>query len=175
MWAPLSVCCVCNIDGLVDKTLMDYTIIARNTRPRESRGASLQFQSANIRISRDNDIHTNAAILYHMIELEKYQNFIKLSFFLSLSKLRNETNQSIVLTCNISGNSHQIWFSTRLRLPPLVDQGKTKLDKHISIILWRSIRYIDWVGDPSTFRHFSNCQAGIVRPARRIPTTINNV
>ena len=35
MWAPLSVCCVCNIDGLVDKTLMDYTIIARNTRPRE--------------------------------------------------------------------------------------------------------------------------------------------
>ena len=70
----------------------------------------------------------------------------------------------------------QIWFSPLRLVPPRVDQGKTKFDKHISIILWRSIRYIDWVEDPSTFRHFSNCQAGIVRRTlSRIPATINNV
>ena len=28
----MDVCCAGNIDGLVDRTLMDYTIIARNTR-----------------------------------------------------------------------------------------------------------------------------------------------
>ena len=70
----------------------------------------------------------------------------------------------------------QIWSSPLRLVPPRVDQGKTKFDKHISIILWRSIRYIDWVEDPSTFRHFSNCQAGIVRwTLSRIPATINNV
>ena len=73
---------------------------------------------------------------------------------------------------------NQIWFSPLPLVPPRVDQGKTKFDKHISIILWRSIRYIDWVGDPSTFGHFSNCQAGIVRRLRAAflqQSTMSNV
>ena len=91
MWAELlSVCCVCNIDGLVDKTLMDYTIIARNTRPRERERETGSWDQpppvSSFRLPRDsnNDIQTStkqAFLVYHL-NIQGLLIFLKILFVL---------------------------------------------------------------------------------------------
>ena len=107
MWAsPLSVCCVCNIDGLVDKTLMDYTIIARNTRPRERERERLGAASSPVSSFRNPRDEQSVII---MTSIHPYDvNLVYIHKLVLLEKLYSIRFFAFILFFSIF---NQIWFS----------------------------------------------------------------